>query len=43
MTIETAINEDLKQSMTWFNENSLKANPDNSIVSAWQLEDPPLT
>ena len=27
MVIESAINEDLKQSMTWFKENSLKANP----------------
>ena len=26
--IETAINEDLKESTTWFRENSLKANPD---------------
>ena len=26
--IETAINEDLKESTTWFKENSLKANPD---------------
>ena len=28
MAIETAINEDLKQSMIWFDKNSLKANPD---------------
>ena len=28
MAIETAINEDLKQSMIWFDENSLKATPD---------------
>ena len=26
--IETVINEDLKESTTWFKENSLKANPD---------------
>lgn len=39
--IETAINEDLKESTTWFKEN-LKQIQTNSKVLAWPLDDLPL-
>ena len=43
MAIETAFNEDLKQSMIWFDKNSHEANPDKFQSFGLALDGPPLT